>query len=226
MSRRLAALAALAVVLGCAGCDAADLDSAKSAASSAGDQLTSETADKLQAQLDEKKAEAGPAAAAAKQAAEKVTADLTAQAKAAVQEQIAAAVKEAKDTAVKAAASAAASAAPSPVAVASAAAAAADTTHAVTGTYTAPELVDASSGSVPCATLANVVGQQVRINGATGVLTACTWSVPGPFGSSRVFAFEVKQVPEASSYDVSIGDRSWKVSGTTLAASGWKLALI
>ena len=221
MSRRLAALAALAVVIGCAGCDAADLGSAKTAASSAGSQLTSDASK----QLDAKTAEAKAAAA-----------DLTAQAQQAVKDQIAAAVKQATADAVKAAASAAASPMPSPAAVVAEVASAApavavpvDATHTVTGTFTSPETADVSAGSVPCATETNVVGQQVSIRAdavtVTGVLIGCTWSAPGVLGSSPVFSLEVQKVPDAPSYDISIGDRTWQVSGTTLAASGWKVAL-
>jgi hypothetical protein len=222
MSRRLAAVAALAVVVGCAGCDTDALDSARGAVSSAGDQAKAEAKEQLASQLDQMKAEA--AAEAKRQAAA-----VAAQAEKKLQQQIAngtTAVKEAADAAVKTAASAAASLAPAPAAVASAVPVA---THTVTGTFTSPEIVDVSGGSVPCATLANVVGQAVRISTGTdsvsGQLIGCTWSAPGVLGSSPVFSLVVEKVPAAAAYDVSIGDRAWKISGTTLAASGWKLAL-
>jgi hypothetical protein len=82
---------------------------------------------------------------------------------------------------------------------------------------------------VPCATATLVVGAVVRVSTDTdtvsGQLTGCTWSAPGVLGSSPVFSLVVEKVPDASSYGISIGDRSWKVSGPTLAASGWSVAL-
>jgi hypothetical protein len=222
VSRRLAAVAALAVVVGCAGCDTDALGSARDAASSAGGQVTSQAKEQLASQLDQMKAAA--AAEAKRQATE-----VAAQAQKKLQQQIASgttAVKAAADTAVKSAASAAASLAPAPAAVASVVP---EATHTVRGTFTSTERVDVSGGSVPCATLANVVGQAVSISTGTatvtGTLTACAWSAPGVLGSSPVFSLVVEKVPEASSYDISIGDRSWKVPGTTLAASGWQVAL-
>jgi hypothetical protein len=224
MSRRLTAVAALAVVLGCAGCNTDSLtQSATDAASSAGDKLTSQTTDSVRAQLDAKKAELT-------EAAKRQAAELAAAADKALQEQIATATASAAASAKAQLAAAVASAVPSPVAsLLPSPAPAVASTHTVTGTYTSSEVVDASSGSVPCATLTNVVGQAVTITAGTetvsGVLTACTWSAPGPLGSSPVFSLEVQNVPEAASYDIVIGDRTWQVSATTLAASGWKVAL-
>jgi hypothetical protein len=66
----------------------------------------------------------------------------------------------------------------------------------------------------------------VRAGNATlaGSLTGCTWA--GDYRTaSPVFSLEVKNVPDAPSYDVVIGPTTWTVSAATLAASGWRVEL-
>jgi hypothetical protein len=176
---------------------------------------------------------------AVKAEAEKRAAELKAAADEALQEQTAKARAAAEDllaTAAKTYASAKAVApSPSPAPVTAAVTKvvasptpAAVTTHTVTGALTTTEQHDVTAAYPPCATDAYRVGLpvSVRAGNATlaGSLTSCTWA--GDYRTaSPVFALEVKNVPDAPSYDVVIGPTTWTVSGPTLAASGWHLDL-
>ena len=212
---------AVAVVLAMtAACNAEDVGAkVDSAVASAKDSATDAATDAVRAEAEKRAAEL-------KAAADRAAQEQTDKAKAAAQDLLA--------TAAKTYASARAVPSPSPAAVAavtkvvSSATPAAVTTHTVTGRLTTSQEYDVSSSYPTCATELYRVGDpvSVRAGNATlaGSLTACTWA--GDYRTaSPVLALEVKNVPDAPSYDVVIGSTTWTVSRATLAASGWRLDL-
>jgi trimeric autotransporter adhesin len=216
---RVAVAAVLAMT---AACNAEDVGAkVDSAVASAKDTAADAATDAV-------KAEAEKRAAELKAAADEALQEQTQKAKAAAEDLLAAAAK------TYASAKAVPSASPSAAAVAAVTKVvasptpAAVTTHTVTGSLTTTQEYDVSAAYPPCATDVYRVGVpvSVRAGNATlgGSLTSCTWA--GDYRTaSPVFSLEVKNVPDATSYDVVIGPTTWTVSGPTLAASGWRLDL-